>query len=197
MQKLNDIVISTLCDTALSSKRIEVIVPELVDHAQKRSESYDGRVETLKNEQRGVKNQLKKLWQQISVSEITLDATLQKFIKELQAKNENHSRAIRRLEQQQAFPVRNLTRNDCREFAAAVRKLLKENKDPKFTRVYLAQVITRVDVGKSKIKMRGPKAALAEQPIAFDSTKLLVPTFDLKWCPGEDSNLHILANTST
>ena len=153
MQKLNDIVISTLCDTALSSKRIEVIVPELVDHAQKRSESYDGRVETLKNEQRGVKNHVKKLWQQISVSEITLDATLQKFIKELQAKNENHSRAIRRLEQQQAFPVRNLTRNDCREFAAAVRNL-KENKDPKFTRVYLAQVITRVDVGKANQNAR-------------------------------------------
>jgi len=133
-----------------------------VDHAQRRSESYDGRVETLKNEQRGVKNQLKELWQQISVSEIPLDATLQKFIKELQAKNEDYSRAIRRLEQQ-AFPVR---------------KLLKENKDPKFTRVYLAHVITRVDEGKSNIKMRGPKAALAEQAIAFDSTKLLVPTFD-------------------
>ena len=29
-KKLNDIVINTLCDTALSSKRIEVIVPELV-----------------------------------------------------------------------------------------------------------------------------------------------------------------------
>ncbi len=197
MQKLNDIVINTLCDTALSSKRIEVIVPELVDHAQRRSENYDGRVETLKNEQRGVKNQLKELWQQISVSEITLDATLQKFIKELQAKNEDCSRAIRRLEQQQAFPVRNLTRNDCREFAAAVRKLLKENKDPKFTRVYLAHVITRVDVGKSKVKMRGPKAALAEQAIAFDSTKLLVPTFDPKWCGREDSNFHGFYPTAT
>jgi len=87
--------INTLCDTALSSKRIEVIVPGLVDHAQRRSESYDGRVETLKNEQRGVKNRLKGLWQQISVSEITLDATLQKFIKELQAKNEDYSRAYR------------------------------------------------------------------------------------------------------
>jgi histidinol phosphatase-like enzyme len=72
------------------------------------------------------------------------------------------------------------TRNDCREFAAAVRRLLKENKNLKFTRVYLAHVITRVDVGKSKIRMRNPKTALAEQAIAFDSTKLLVPTFDVR-----------------
>ncbi len=66
------------------------------------------------------------------------------------------------------------------QFAAAVRKLLKESKDPKFTRVYLAHMITRVDAGKIKIEMRDPKAALAEQAIAFDSSKLLVPTFDLK-----------------
>tara|TARA_R110002073_G_scaffold196455_4_gene355618 strand:+ start:2499 stop:4076 length:1578 start_codon:yes stop_codon:yes gene_type:complete len=191
MQKLDDVVINTLCDGALSQERIEIVVPELVEHAQKRSESYDQRVEALKNEQRSVKNQLKELWRQISTTEISLDGTLQKYIKELQDKNEDLSRSIRRLEQQQAFPIRNLTRNDCRAFATAVRKLLIENKDPKFTRVYLAHVVTRVDVGKDSIRMCGPKAALAEQAIAFDSTKLLVPTFDLKWCPQSESNRHV------
>tara|TARA_R110000772_G_scaffold87094_21_gene181887 strand:+ start:481 stop:2139 length:1659 start_codon:yes stop_codon:yes gene_type:complete len=194
MQKLDDAVITTLCNGALSQERIEIIVPELVANAQKRSESYDQRLDHLRDEQRAVKNQLKELWRQISITEISLDATLQKYIKELQDKAEDLNRAIRRLEQQQAFPVRNLSRNDCRAFAAAVRNLLKENKDPKFTRVYLSHIVSRVDVSKDEIRMYGPKVALAEQAIAFDSTKILVPTFDPKWCPWPDSNWHSVKN---
>ena len=63
---------------------------------------------------------------------------------------------------------------------------------------YLKMFVAKVRVSDREIIVSGPNAAL-EAAVATGLPRAggKVPSFDRKWCPEEDSNLHDLAIAST
>ena len=153
-----------------------------------RTQSYGERIDRLKDEGRRVKNQLERVLQQICKAELSIDAAMKSFIKELQDKSAEIDRMIRRLEQENAIPVNSLTLDDRREFAAAVQHLLRDNKNPKFTQSYLRLVMGCIDVMSVPGKRRRRKAMPARQAAFPKKTSALAPTEKSEWCRMPDSN---------
>ena len=65
-------------------------------------------------------------------------------------------------------------------------------------RAYARLLISSVMVNDNEIVIAGSKAALENAAQKGDHADCAgVPSFDRKWCPEEDSNLHALASAST
>ena len=188
MHKLNDLVIDLLFKVVFSPEHIQTIFPKLIENARRRTQSYGERIDELRNERRRVKNQLERIWRQVSKAELSIDAALKVLIKELQDKSVEIEHTIRRLEQENAIPVNSLSLDGRGEFAAAVKRLLRENENPKFTQAYLRLVMGRIDIMAGPEKQRSRKAVPSKQTVASEKTGALVPTEKSKWCRTPDSN---------
>ena len=65
-------------------------------------------------------------------------------------------------------------------------------------RAYVRLLVSSVTVNDNEIVIAGSKAALENAAQKGNpATCGPVPSFDRKWCPEEDSNLHALASAST
>ena len=173
MHKLNDLVIDLICNAVLSPEHIQAIFPRLIENTRRRTQSYGERIDELKNERRRVKNQLERILRQISKAELSIDAALKVLIKELQDKSAEIERTIRRLEQENAIPVNRLSLDGRREFAAAVKRLLCENENPKFTQSYIRLVMGRIDIMAGPEKRHRRKTAPSKRTVASEKTGAL------------------------
>jgi site-specific DNA recombinase len=72
------------------------------------------------------------------------------------------------------------------------------NGEPALRRAWIQLFVKKVTISNDEIIISGSKSAL-EAALVHGSKRgtLVVPSFDLEWCPEEDSNLHDLAIAST
>ena len=73
------------------------------------------------------------------------------------------------------------------DFSKAIRARLNDRSRPEFARAYLRTMVSRVEVGRSEIRMSGPKEALSRQAAAFVPHKDPVLTFEQEWRTRQDS----------
>ena len=187
-QKLDDLVVNLLCDAVLSPEHLQVLLPKLIENAQRRTQSYGERTDRLKDEGRRVKNQLERILHEICRTDLPIDATMKSFIKELQDKSAETDRTIHRLEQENAIPINSLTLDDRQAFADAAQRRLRDKSNPKFTQSDLRLVMGRIDVISVPARRRRRKAMPAKQATFPKKTGALVPTEKSKWCRKRDSN---------
>ena len=72
------------------------------------------------------------------------------------------------------------------------------NGDAALRRAWVRLFVDRVTVSNGEIVISGTKRALEAALVHGEMPGMpVVPSFDLKWCPEEDSNLHALASAAT
>ena len=82
------------------------------------------------------------------------------------------------------------------QFGVMVAEKLRGS-DPFLRKAYIRMLVDRVKVAPSEIQITGSKAALEHAVVDRLIAAGRVPSYDREWCPGKDSNLHIVTNTST
>ena len=101
------------------------------------------------------------------------------------------------LERQLSISRKTITPQMIDQFGASLRERLRTG-DPNFRRAYLDLIVDRVEVSDTLIRISGSRSALEHALIKDETIPAgAVPIFDRGWCPGKDSNLHIVTNTST
>ncbi len=185
--KLDDIVLQSFCDHVLTEERMAEALERLVARTAEQSKGFAGRLRDLSKEKRDIRDQLKNLYDEVGMG-LKLDGTLRGHTNKLQERQDQLTKLIASLERQRDLPVRNLTRAQRKAFTGAVRQRLLHPDDPGFRRAYLRQMVARVDVSDSEIRITGPKAALANAAMAENRQGEAVLTFAQEWRAGPDSN---------
>ena len=104
--------------------------------------------------------------------------------------------AIAGLERQTARGSRRITPDLVGRFGELLVDKLRSN-DPALRKSYVRLLVDRVEVSTRGICISGSKAALEHAILSTNALSTRVPSFDREWCPGMDSNHHIVTNTST
>ena len=189
MQELDDTVITALEDTILEPKRLRKMTEILLARAEVRNTSLKDRRKSLDGDKRKAEAQVSKVYQMIGNGELTMEGTLSAHTREQQDKIERLKRQIILLDQERSMPIEKLSRSAIETFGKSVSNALRNPDNRQFAKAYVAALISKIEVGRSEIKIRGPKSALAHQATSFATKGELVHIFAQEWRPLQDSNL--------
>ena len=116
-------------------------------------------------------------------------------LKDRRAEIDSLNANITSLRQQLERGPTSITPAAVKRFGEIIRQRLIEG-DSKARQRIIHAFVSAVRVG-DRIKIEGHTETLTHGVAALARDKEPVPSFDRKWCPEEDSNLHALASAST
>ena len=196
--ELDGIVLGSLESFIFDSDRLRVILGHLLDRSdeteKRRRKDLGLAKSTLTNVTKAITNLIVMIE---SGAMLPTDALFVDRMAYNRAKKRTLEADILALERQLSVSKKRITDETIKAFACKMAEAL-ESGDPRFRAAYVRLFVERVDVSAAEIKISGTKTAL-ERALIDDGTSQngLVPFFDRKWCPEEDSNLHAVASAST
>ncbi len=105
-------------------------------------------------------------------------------------------KTIGELEQQIVRGAKRITPEVVERYGVTIAEKLRD-KDPILRKAYVRLLVDRIVVTPESNRIIGSKAALESAVLDRKISAGRVPSLAREWCPGKDSNLHIVANTST
>lgn len=123
------------------------------------------------------------------------DADVRERLKSRRAEIDGLNATVATLRQQLERGPTSITPSAVTRFGEVVRQRLIEG-DSKARQKIVHAFVKTVRVGE-RIKIEGETDALAQGVAALARSRGSVPSFDRRWCPEEDSNLHALASAAT
>ncbi|MFZ5616943.1 MAG: recombinase family protein [Pseudomonadota bacterium] len=181
MRELDEIVLGALEETVLEPKRFHKMTEALVSRAGERNEALSERLKKLDGEKRRTKKQITELYDRIGAGDLKFDATLKDHIEGLQLKHETLTRQTAHLKAERSRPLEMLSAERVGEFGTAVKAALRNPDNRQFARAYVQTLVSEVVVADDAIRIKGPKAAIAQQAAAFSARGELVPSFAQQW----------------
>ncbi len=189
-EQVDRLVLSSLADRVFNPVRVRSILQHLRRRLDQSQATHDSKVKELTKELDGVQQRSQKLYDAVEKGLLPMDPTLTERAHKLQAQRQAllaEISGVRRLKQ---IPVKALGEKKVQVFVAALRERLL-NKDRVFSKKYLKLLVEEIRYQDRQLVMKGSYAAVAK--IVGESKRGTlqgeVPTFDLDWLPGQDSNL--------
>ncbi|MFW2829830.1 recombinase family protein [Sphingomonas sp. ID0503] len=194
MDELNDLVVSSVVDRLLSPHFLEEALSALLKRRDEAAERETGRIIALKRNALDAENKLTRLYEAIEAGLADLtDSNLKGRIAELKRIRDSAQADVERAEGRRGERIE-ITPQALRTFAAAAKDRMR-GEDGSFRRNYIQQLVQRAEVGTDEIRIVGSRARLLQTLVAsggkpgVETAAHGVRSFDLKWLPGQDSNL--------
>jgi|694.fasta_scaffold41810_5 site-specific DNA recombinase len=197
-EKLDEIVIEALETRLLKPERLQMVLADIINMSDHQRVKREKELAQARAEQTRAGNAIKNLLQLIE--EGHMNARDHAFAERLATNKQAQAAAGERvttLESQLHMGNRKITPETIAKFSALISRKLRGN-DSMLRTAYTRMFVAKVTVSQTQIVICGPKSAL-EAGVAKDNLTPsgLVPSFDQKWCPEEDSNLHAVTSAST
>ena len=197
-ETLDRIVLDTLLDRVLEPERLKLLLARVLERSNAADERRRKDLDRVRRERIAAETKLGRLYSLVEEGLANARDTL--FAERLA----DHRRAIAQLEAserslagQLAIGRRRIDEATVERFGILLRDRIASG-DPALRRNYIRLFVSGIIVTDEQITVSGTRAAL-EAAVAHGNRNGVpaVPSFDRKWCPEEDSNLHDLAIAST
>ncbi|MBH0199203.1 MAG: recombinase family protein [Nitrospira sp.] len=189
-EQVDRLVLSSLADRVFTPARVRSILQHLQRRLDQSQAAHDSKVKELTKELERVRQRSQKLYEAVEKGLLPMDPELTERAHTLQVQRQallTEIAGVRRLKQ---IPVEGLGEKKVQRFVAALRERLLD-KDRVFSKKYLKLLVEEIRYQDRQLVMKGSYASVAR--VVGESKRGNpqgeVPTFDLDWLPGQDSNL--------
>ena len=190
MEKLDSVVLEQLADKVFAPERLQLLMSELRKRIKTSKDDRQERVNEVGRQLKKVEERQQRLLEAIETGIIDLDETTQRRAQQLKAAREAlfiEQAGVRRDTSMPAVEYLKASQVDV--FGKVLRQKLLASGSP-LAKSYLNLLVDEIVVQDKAATIRGSYAALAEvmQMVKVGNLSKQVPTFDLNWCAGRDSN---------
>lgn len=194
--ELDKIVLNELMERVLKPERLTKLLAEVLDLSDAADEQRKKDLERVRRARQETEAKLRRLL------DIVAEGLMSAGDKVLAERLAEYKHSIASLNQTEANLKRACARSSNRITNDTVHKfglMLKArmSANPAMRKAYVRLLIDRVTVNDKEIVIEGSKSALEAAVGANGDLRAIVPSFDRKWCPEEDSNLHAVASAAT
>ena len=194
--ELDKIVINGLLERVLKPERLRKLLAAVLEMSDAADEQRKEDLDRVKRARSETENRLRRLLDVVAEGLISpTDKVLAERLADYKQSIAALSQTETNLKRALSASTNRITEETIGKFGLLLKKRLAENAATR--KAYVRLLIDRVTVNDNEIVIRGSKAALEAAVGARAPLHAQVPSFDRKWCPGEDSNLHALASAST
>ncbi len=195
---LDRIVLEALLDRVLDPARLTELLSAVLERSDAADERRRADLQRVTAEHGATQRRLRNLLEMVETEQIgPRDPILAGRLAELREALASLEASRRSLEAQLARGAMRIDAAAVEKFGRMIAERIRGD-NPAFRRAYVDLLVEKVVVANDHIVVTGSKAALEAAVINGDRKGLpAVPSFDRKWCPEEDSNLHALASAST
>lgn len=188
--QVDRLVLSSLADRVLTTSRVRTILESVRRRLSQSQASQESKVKQLTKELTSVQQRSQKLYEAVEKGLLPMDSTLSERANKLQAQRQALLTEIAGLRRFKQMPTEALGEKKLQAFTVALRERLL-GKDRVFSKKYLKLLVEEIRYQNRQLVMKGSYAAVAH---VAGETKVgtpqgAVPTSDLDWLPGQDSNL--------
>ncbi len=188
MQKMDDIVLTTLADKVFTTDRVQIMMHEMRKKQQDSQKDQTAKLKPLQKELDTLKQNSERLFEAVEKGYLPMDETLQHRSHKLQARRQEILLEIAGLKRQRNLPTDLLKPQNINAFSTALRsKLLDRNS--RFGKEYLKLLVNEIRIKGDEAEISGSYAVLAG---AIAETKKgtlgRVPTFASNWLLDLGSN---------
>ena len=197
-EKLDQIVLQELTARLLQPVRLRSLLAHVLEESDEANQRRLKDLQQSRSERTRVETAIGKLLELIETGLMSpRDPVFAKRIGEQRERLSALNGTIESLERQLVSGPKRLTKEMVDRFGAALKAKLTGD-DPVLRKAYVRLLVERVGLSNDAITLTGSAAAMEHALIRGDkAVGSAVPSSDREWCPGEDSNLHVLSNAAT
>ena len=176
MQKLDDIVLTSLADRVFTVARVKVMLEALARHVKENRSEQDRQLQALTKDLAELNRGTERLYEGIEKGLLKLDDTLRDRTHKLQVRRQDILTEMAGLKTQTALPASLLRQKHIEAFTRALRVKLLGNRA--FAKEYLRLLVDEIRVNKRDVKLTGSYDALASAVVQTKmGTLAAVPRF--------------------
>ncbi len=188
MQKMDDVVLTTIADKAFAPDRIQIMMEEMCKKQKDSKQNQSAKLKPLQKELERLKQSSERLLEAVEKGYLPMDEILQERSHKLQARRQEILLEIAGVKRQREMPSDLLKPQHIKAFSTVLRSKLLDRKS-KFGKEYLKLLVNEIRIEGNEAQMSGSYAALAG---AIAETKKgtlgRVPTFVSNWLLDLGSN---------
>ncbi len=190
MEKADRLILTALAERVFVPGRVQRMLESLRKRLTQSQSDIDGQIKRLTKGLEEVQQRTSQLYEAVEKGLLPLDASLTDRAQKLQAQRQAILTEIAGLRRVKQMPVSALSPKQVETFASALKDKLLD-RESGFGKKYLKLLVEEIRYRKGQLVMIGNYAALARAVggIKKGTPSGGVPTFDLGWLPGQDSNL--------
>ena len=189
MDKLDEMVIQAMEEQVFAPERLTAILEAMIDRTDETRQQLEAEIERQRIAVTEAQSRLERLYDAIEAGVAELHDSRFKDridLAKLQIREGNANLDI--LRQRRSVKAQ-LSPAMVRRFSSGIRRRLRDA-DPSFRRTWLHLFVSKVMIGKDRIRICGPKDQLLKAVSKDeDSARNMVPTFAREWRTRQDSNL--------
>ena len=188
MQKMDDMVLSTLADKVFTADRVQIMMQEMRKKQQDSQKDQTAKLKPLQKELDTLKQNSERLFEAVEKGYLPMDETLQHRSHKLQSRRQEVLLEIAGLKRQRDLPTDLLKPQNINAFSTALRSKLLD-RSSRFGKEYLKLLVNEIRIEGDEAQISGSYAALAGA-IAETKKDTLgrVPTFVSNWLLDLGSN---------
>ena len=186
MEKLNELIVTKVKERLLVPERLGQLLGALIHRRSQRRSEVTERQEALRHQLAQTNDKLARLYRAIEEGVVDLDSDLKPRIEALKTEREIAQTSLDRIGAY-ADVASELTPERIDAFANLMREKL-DSGDIRARQAYLRAVITRIEIGDTRIRIIGEKDALADAVSGRTAPAGLVRASVRKWRARRDSN---------
>jgi site-specific DNA recombinase len=193
MEKLDSLVLEQLAGKVFAPERLQLLMAELRKRIKSSKDDRQDRVNEVGRQIKKIEERQQRLLEAIETGIIDLDETTQRRAQQLKASREALFIEQAGVRRDSSLPaVEFLKASQVDAFGKVLRQKLLNSGSP-LAKSYLNVLVDEIVVQDKAATIRGSYAALAGTMQAMQKAKVgnlleQVPTFNLNWCAGRDSN---------
>ncbi len=197
-ERLDDVVLEALEKQIFKPERLKMLLSEMLEASAEADERRALDLTQARLQKTQAETRLRNLYEALADGKASLkEPVFANLLAEINSRVTSLTEEIETLERQFGKSPEHVKPEMVDAFAELVRERLHGN-DPALRKAYVSLFVSEIAVDQEEIRISGSTRML-ERAIGKTEPGLMgmVPIFDRKWCPGEDSNLHALASAST
>ncbi len=197
-ERLDAVVLGALERQIFAPERLRMLLSEMLEASAEADERRARDLTQARLHKTQAETRLRNLYEALADGHASLkEATFTGLLAETNGRIASATATIDTLERQIGKATKRVTPEMVDAFGELVRERLR-GEDPALRKAYVAFFVSEVAVDQEEIRISG-SSRLLERAVGRAEPAIMgmVPIFDRKWCPEEDSNLHDLAIAST
>lgn len=186
MEKLDQLVLTSLADKVFTSARVQTMLRELQQDIKASRTGQDEKLRELQRELDQTTKATERLYEAVEQGVLALDDSLKDRSHKLQVRRQAILTEIAGLRAREGLPTALLRPKHIEAFTASLKTTLLNKRG--FAKQYLRLLVDDIRVQKQAVTLRGSYAALAQALETKTGTPTGVPRFVPNWLPELGSN---------
>ncbi len=188
MDEIDALVIEAVEEQVFSPQRLTAILQAMTDRGDETHQKLKTEIDRQRVAVAEAQTRLDRLYDAIEAGLVELHDTRFKTRVDLAKLQIREGTAMLDALRQRGTALRELSPDMVQRFSSGIRRRLRDA-DPAFRRTWLHMFVSKVTIGKDRVRICGPKDQLLKAVSADeDSVRTMVPTFAREWRALRDSN---------